>query len=42
MTYKQLEGVEVQNEGWTGAAEARETITAALALYHATFSGAGL
>lgn len=42
MTYKQLEGVEVQNEGWTGAAEAREAIKSALALYHATFSGAGL
>jgi len=42
MTYKQLEGAEVKNEGWTGAAEARETISAALALYQETYSGAGL
>ena len=42
MTYKQLEGVDVQNEGWTGAQEAREAIDGALKLYQNTHFGAGI
>jgi inorganic pyrophosphatase len=42
MTYKQLEGVAVQNEGWTGAEEAREAINGSLKLYHETYSGADI
>ncbi len=42
MTYKQLEGIEVQNEGWVGAAEARAEVSKALLLYQQTYSGAGI
>lgn len=42
MTYKQLEGAEVKNEGWTEAAEARETIQHSLDLYKRTFPTQGL
>ncbi len=42
MTYKQLEGAEVKNEGWTDAAEARTTIQGSLDLYRRTFPTQGL
>jgi inorganic pyrophosphatase len=42
MTYKQLERVEVTNDGWTSAKEAKEEIMAALQLYHKTFPPQGL
>ncbi len=42
MTYKQLEGAEVKNEGWTNAALARETITHSLDLYRQSFPPQGL
>ncbi|MAS37154.1 MAG: inorganic pyrophosphatase [Anaerolineaceae bacterium] len=42
MTYKQLEGAEVKNEGWTDASGARDTIRHALDLYHETFPTQGL
>jgi inorganic pyrophosphatase len=42
MTYKQLEGAEVKNEGWTDAAEARATIQGSLDLYRRTFPTQGL
>ncbi|MCX9079838.1 MAG: inorganic diphosphatase, partial [Candidatus Methanoperedens sp.] len=42
MTYKQLERVEVTNEGWTNAKEAKEEIMAALQLYQKTFPPQGL
>ncbi|MBZ0293385.1 MAG: inorganic diphosphatase [Anaerolineae bacterium] len=37
MTYKQLEGVSVENQGWTGAEEAKAQIMKSLKLYHDTF-----
>ena len=42
MTYKQLEGVAVENEGWSDAAAARTTITESLKLYRDTFPPQGL
>ena len=42
MTYKQLEGAEVKNEGWTDAAEARATIQHSLDFYRRTFPTQGL
>ncbi len=42
MTYKQLEGAEVKNEGWVDAEEARSTIKHSLDLYRKTFPTQGL
>ena len=42
MTYKQLEGAEVQNQGWTDADEAKSTIMESLQLYRQTFPPQGL
>ena len=37
MTYKQLEGATVTNDGWVGAAEAKQTILHSLDLYRDKF-----
>jgi inorganic pyrophosphatase len=37
MTYKQLENVEVSNEGWVGITEAKAAIMESLKLYRETF-----
>ena len=42
MTYKQLEGVVCENQGWTGAQEAKTTIMESLQLYRKTFPPQGL
>ena len=42
MTYKQLEGAEVKNEGWTDAQEACQTIQHSLELYKKSFPPQGL
>jgi inorganic pyrophosphatase len=42
MTYKQLEGAEVKNEGWTDAQGARDAINHSLNLYRQTFPPQGL
>ncbi len=42
MTYKQLEGVEVENEGWVGIAETKTAIMESLELYRKTFPAQGL
>jgi inorganic pyrophosphatase len=42
MTYKELEGAQVKNEGWTGQEEARQTILNSMQLYRDTFPPQGL
>lgn len=42
MTYKQLEGVTVENQGWTGAEEAKAEIMGSLKLYQETYPPARL
>ncbi len=42
MVYKQLQGTEVQNEGWVGQAEAKQAIAASMKLYTKTFPPTGL
>ena len=42
MTYKQLEGVEVQNQGWDGAEAAKKTVLSSLQLYQEKFPPQGL
>lgn len=42
MVYKQLQGTEVQNEGWVGADEAKKAIMASLALYRKDFPPTGV
>lgn len=37
MTYKQLEGHSVENDGWVGAEEAKKTVVHALQLYRDSF-----
>lgn len=42
MVYKQLQGTEVQNEGWVGADEAKKAIMASMALYRKDFPPTGV
>ncbi len=42
MTYKQLEGAQVENQGWVGTEETRETIQRSMALYREKFPPTGL
>lgn len=42
MVYKQLQGTEVQNEGWVGADEAKKAILASMNLYQKTFPPTGV
>ncbi|MEQ8672463.1 MAG: inorganic diphosphatase [Aggregatilineales bacterium] len=37
MVYKQLQEIEVENEGWVGADETKKAITAAIESYHVKF-----
>jgi len=37
MTYKQLEGTTVENQGWVGTAEARQAVRASMQLYQEKF-----
>jgi inorganic pyrophosphatase len=42
MVYKQLQGTEVKNDGWVGAAEAKEAIHNSMKLYREKFPPTGL